>query len=879
MQSSDIRTTFLDFFTGKGHLVMPSFSLVPQDDPTLLLIGAGMAPLKPYFTGERKPPHSRIATCQKCVRANDIEQVGFTGRHATFFEMLGNFSFGDYFKEEAITWSWELVRNIFRLPGERLWISIYEDDDEAYQIWHEQIGIPAERIVRLGREDNFWEIGTGPCGPCSEIYYDLGPELGCGNDSCLPGCDCDRYLEIWNLVFTQFNREPDGSLTTLEQKNIDTGAGLERLATALQGVNTFYDTDLFRPLCKHFAALAGEAGGEDPDRTALRIIAEHARGVTFLTADGILPSNEGRGYILRRLIRRALRYGRLIGIEDSFLAGAVPLLVRMMGEVYPELEERREFITRVIEAEESRFQETLAGGLEILEEHLLELAAEKKEVFPGELAFKLYDTYGFPLDLTAEILREQGFTLDRGAFERSLEQQRQRARAARSRAEDGAKSSGYELAGTLETVFTGYDRLEERSQIRLLLVDGEPREKAVQGESVEIVLDRTPFYAEAGGQVGDSGLITGAGGEAAISRTIFTPAGQIVHQGKVEQGSLAQDEDVTARVEELRRRGICRSHTATHLLHRALRDLLGEHAAQSGSLVNNDRLRFDFVHFDALTPEEMARLEEDVNRKIIENLPLTAEKMTLPEARRSGAVALFDEKYTQEAVRVISAGSYSKELCGGTHVAATGEIGSFRIIAEEGIGSGLRRIEACTGLESHRRAAEDRSLIDTLALQLKTAPEQLAGKLAEVLEENRRLTRHGEKLKEKLHEYAIQDLLARVEEAGGAHLLSAAVDAEDFDELRRIADHLKDRFPSLAAVLGAVHGGKVLLVSSVSGDLVERGLRADEIVKKVARRVGGGGGGRATMAQAGGRDTAALPGALQWAAGMLRRLATDENGD
>ncbi|HHW74235.1 MAG TPA: alanine--tRNA ligase, partial [Firmicutes bacterium] len=479
MQSSDIRATFLDFFTGKGHLVMPSFSLVPQDDPTLLLIGAGMAPLKPYFTGERKPPHSRIATCQKCVRANDIEQVGFTGRHATFFEMLGNFSFGDYFKEEAIAWSWELVRNIFRLPGERLWISIYEDDDEAHQIWHEQIGIPAERIVRLGREDNFWEIGAGPCGPCSEIYYDLGPELGCGNDSCLPGCDCDRYLEIWNLVFTQFNREPDGSLTTLEQKNIDTGAGLERLATALQGVDTFYDTDLFRPLCEHFAALAGEAGRGDPDRTALRIIAEHARGVTFLTADGILPSNEGRGYILRRLIRRALRYGRLIGIEDSFLAGAVPLLVRMMGEVYPELEERREFITRVIEAEESRFQETLAGGLEILEEHLLELAAEKKEVFPGELAFKLYDTYGFPLDLTAEILREQGFTLDRGAFERSLEQQRQRARAARSRAEDSAKSSGYELAGTLETVFTGYDRLEERSQIRLLLVDGEPREKAV----------------------------------------------------------------------------------------------------------------------------------------------------------------------------------------------------------------------------------------------------------------------------------------------------------------------------------------------------------------------------------------------------------------
>ena len=871
MHSSDIRATFLDFFTGKGHLVMPSYSLVPHDDPTLLLVGAGMAPLKPFFTGERKPPHTRVATCQKCVRANDIEQVGKTGRHATFFEMLGNFSFGDYFKEEAIAWSWELVRNVFEMPAEKLWISIYEEDDESFQIWNDQIGIPAGRIVRLGKEDNFWEIGTGPCGPCSEIYYDLGPELGCKDERCLPGCDCDRYLEIWNLVFTQFNREPDGGLTTLKQKNIDTGAGLERLATALQGVATFYDTDLFRPLCEHFAALAAPSGDGAADRAPLRIVAEHARGVAFLAADGVMPSNEGRGYILRRLIRRAVRYGRLAGIENSFLSGAVPLLIKTMGSFYPELAERRDFITRVVENEERRFQETLAGGMAILEEHIENLAEKEEKVFPGTLAFRLYDTYGFPPDLTAEILSEHGMTMDRDALERSLGEQRQRARAARADTKSDQKSGYYTPAENLETIFTGYDRLEEKAAISMLLSGGEVRKKAVKGESVEIFLEQTPFYAEAGGQVGDSGSIEGARGRALVNRVFFTPAGQIVHEGTVEEGVLELGETVTARVGALRRRGICRSHTATHLLHRALRDLLGEHAGQAGSLVNSDRLRFDFVHFDALSPEEKQQIEETVNRRIMENLPVTVQQMTLPEARRSGAVALFDEKYEQDTVRVIGLGGYSRELCGGTHVAATGEIGSFRILYEEGIGSGLRRIEACTGLEAHRRAAGDRSAREELAGLLKAVPEQVVDKVAELLEDNRNLARSCRELKERLREHAAGDLLSRVEPVEGANLLAAPVNAENFDDLRRMTDQIKNSLPSVAAVLGAVHEGKVLLVAAVTADLVERGLRADRLIKEAAALVDGGGGGKAGMAQAGGKNPAALPGALQSVKESVRR--------
>ena len=871
MQSSKIRALFLDFFTGKGHLVMPSFSLIPRNDPSLLLIGAGMAPLKPFFTGERKPPHTRIATCQKCVRTPDIERVGYTGRHATFFEMLGNFSFGDYFKEEAIEWAWELVRDVYRLPAERIWVSIYEDDDESFNIWRERIGVPAGRIVRLGKDDNFWEIGTGPCGPCSEIYYDLGPELGCGGEDCKPGCECDRYLEIWNLVFTQFNREPGGELTTLKQKNIDTGAGLERLATALQGVGSVYETDLFRPLIEHFASLAGAAETGGRDRIPLRIVSEHARGIAFLAAGGVLPSNEGRGYILRRLIRRAARHGRLIGLSGTFLAGAVPLLAELMGGVYPELKERRDFIMQVVGTEENRFQETLAAGIDILEDYIQALRQKGQKQLPGELAFKLYDTYGFPLDLTSEILNEQGMTLDRDTFSRHLSEQQRRAREARAASGEGGRArSSYPAAENLETLFTGYEHLEEEAEIKLLLVDGEPRNTAGEGDSVELFLDRTPFYAEAGGQVGDSGIIETAQGRAVIARAFFTPGGQIVHEGRVERGRLSTGDPVSARVEHTRRRGVCRSHTATHLLHRALKETLGEHVNQAGSLVSPDRLRFDFNHFKALSPEEQRRIEKSVNSRVLENLPVTAERMTLAEAESCGATALFTEKYDAGTVRVVSAGAYSKELCGGTHVQATGEIGLFRLLSEEGIGSGLRRIEALTGMESYRSAAAAGDLLDSIALLLKAAPDQLPQKTEELLQVNRDLEHSNRRLKERLHGYTIQELLAGVETVEGVNVLSAAVKAGSMDELRAMSDLLRERLPSLVAVLGAIHEGRVLLVGAVTADLVDRGLQANQIISAAARRVGGGGGGRPEMAQAGGKNPAALPEALQLVRDMVR---------
>ena len=872
MQSSEIRSIFLDFFTGKGHLVMPSFSLIPQNDPTLLLIGAGMAPLKPYFSGERKPPHTRIATCQKCVRTPDIDRVGHTGRHATFFEMLGNFSFGDYFKEEAIEWAWEFVRELLRLPAEKLWVSVFEEDDESYAIWRERIGLPAERIVRLGKEDNFWEIGTGgPCGPCSEIYYDLGAEEGCGRANCIPGCDCDRYLEIWNLVFTQFNREPSGELTLLKQKNIDTGAGLERLATVMQGVTSFYETDLFKPLMAYFVDLAGGAELDGSGKVSLRIVTEHSRGIAFLVGDGVLPSNEGRGYVLRRRIRRAARHGRLIGLEGSFLAGVVPLLAELMGSVYPELRERRDFIMQVIATEEERFQETLAMGIDILDDYIQELKQKGEKCLPGELAFKLYDTYGFPLDLTAEILKEHGMTVDRHTFNRHLSEQQRRAREARAASESGGKTdSAYAAARDLETVFTGYDRLEEEAEISLILVNGDARERASAGESVEIFLNRTPFYAEAGGQIGDSGVIEAKGGRAVIARAFFTPSGQIVHEGKVQSGHLSTGDRVAARVESVRRRGVCRSHTATHLLHRALKDILGEHVNQAGSLVAPDRLRFDFTHFKALSPEEKRQVEKTVNKVILENLPVTAEQMTLSEARRRGAVALFTEKYDQDAVRVISAGDYSKELCGGTHVKATGEIGLFRLISEEGIGSGLRRIEALTGMEAYRQAAADASLLQELALKWKVAPEQLLLKAEELLEANRELERLNRQLKERLHGYTVKSLLSGVEVVEGVNVLCSAVNAESFEELRGMTDLIKNSLPSVVAVLGAVHEGKVMLVGTVTDDLVKRGLQANKIIAAAARRVGGGGGGRPGMAQAGGKDPAALPQALRLVKDLVR---------
>ncbi len=866
MQSSTIRELFLDYFSSKEHLIMPSFSLIPQNDPTLLLIGAGMAPLKPFFTGEKKPPHRRIATCQKCVRTPDIDRVGHTGRHATFFEMLGNFSFGDYFKEEAITWAWDLVLNGYRLPLEQLWVSIYEEDEEAFKIWNNNIGVPADRIVRLGKADNFWEIGLGPCGPCSEIYIDLGEEAGCGKDDCAVGCDCDRYLEIWNLVFTQFSREPSGELVELAQKNIDTGAGLERMAMAMQGVSNFYEIDMVKPLYNHFFSLADPARRDQ--EVPLRVVTEHSRGTTFLIADGVIPSNEGRGYVLRRLLRRAVRYGRLLGIEGNFMTDAATLVVDQMSDVYPELKERHDYIRQIVGLEERKFQETLAQGMEILDGYIAELKSGGRDKLPGDLAFKLYDTYGFPLDLTDEIVREKGFALDRDGFNENLKQQQERARSA-TRASGGTDDHlKYKAAEGLSTRFTGYETLTLQAKLTLILHDNTVVDQVKQGEEAEFVIDQTPFYAEAGGQVGDIGYITGPHGKVKVTNTIFIPSGQIVHQGQVEEGLLANGDQVTASVDGGRRNGICRSHTSTHLLHRALRNRLGDHVNQAGSLVAPDRLRFDFNHFSALSREDLLAVEEEVNRKVLENLPVNVEITSLEKARDLGATALFTDKY-EESVRMVTAGDYTIELCGGTHVGATGQIGLFKIISEEGIGSGLRRIEASAGINSYRQSVEREQLIAHLAADLNTAEQRLHDKVGELLSDYKQLARQNQELKQKLAGYEVKSLLSSVRDIKGANVLTASVSADNIESLRMIMDEVKNNFDSVLVVLGTVSDGKVHLVSSASSDLVKRGIHAGTIIKEVARQVGGGGGGKPELAQAGGKNPAALPEALESVAGMV----------
>jgi alanyl-tRNA synthetase len=868
MQSSTIRELFLDYFSSKEHLIMPSFPLIPQNDPTLLLIGAGMAPLKPFFTGEKKPPHPRIATCQKCVRTPDIDRVGHTGRHATFFEMLGNFSFGDYFKEEAIAWAWDLVLNGYRLPVERLWVSIYLEDDEAFKIWNEKIGVPADRIIRLGKEDNFWEIGLGPCGPCSEIYYDLGEAAGCGSPECAVGCDCDRFLEIWNLVFTQYSREANGELVELKQKNIDTGAGLERVAVALQGVTSLYETDQVKPLYKHFVNLADQARRDQ--QVPMRIVTEHSRGTTFMIADGVIPSNEGRGYVLRRLLRRAVRHGRLLGMTGNFLTDAVPLVVETMGSTYPELKERYDYIRQVVMLEEQKFSETLAQGMEILDSYVEKMRSAGDLILPGDLAFKLYDTYGFPLDLTAEIIEEQGLTVDRDSFSGNLKQQQERARAA-ARATSGAGDADYyQAAEKLETIFTGYETLEQKATLLMAFVNGKVATKVAKGDKVEVLLDKTPFYAEAGGQVGDTGIIEAPKGKIKIDNTIFSPQGQIIHQGTVLEGEISVNEAVVAKVDSDRRRGICRSHTSTHLLHRSLRNALGDHVSQAGSLVAPDRLRFDFNHFSALTEDQLQSIEAEVNQKVLANLTVQAVQRTLEEAKELGATALFTGKYAENSVRMVSAGDYTLELCGGTHAAATGEIGLFKIISEEGIGSGLRRIEATVGMNSYRQTVEREKLIAALAGALNSDEARLESRFHEHLLEHKALQKSNQDLKQRLAGYEVKNLLSAVKVIDGVKMLSASVAADSLESLRMVMDEVKSNLDSVVVVLGAISDGKVILVGSVTADLVKRGIQAHKIIKEVARQVGGGGGGKAELAQAGGKDPQALPGALASVEALVR---------
>lgn len=871
LTGQEIRRAFKQFFAERGHMVLPSFPLVPKDDPTLLWINAGMAPLKPYFDGREIPEVPRIVDAQKCIRTNDIEEVGHTARHQTFFEMLGNFSFGDYFKLEAITWAWEFLTQVLELDPDRISVTIHEEDDEAFEVWHHRVGLPESRIYR-GKEDNFWEIGEGPCGPCSEIFYDRGEAYGCGSPECKPGCDCDRFLEIWNLVFTQFNKNADGSYSPLPKKNIDTGSGLERLASILQDVPNNFETDLFRPIIHRAAELSGRPYGRSAeDDVHLKIIADHVRTVTFAIGDGVLPSNEGRGYIIRRLLRRAVRSGRKLGVERPFLYELVDVVDRIMGDDYPEVREKRSLIERVVRTEEERFLQTLAAGEELLNRTIDEVQARGETVLSGEAAFRLYDTYGFPIDLTVEIARENGIEVDREGFERELEEQRARAREARQVAEGMQSQRGALETFTEPSQFVGYDELTVDAIILGIFKDGDRVDGLAIGEEGQVILDVTPFYAESGGQVGDRGEIVGTNGKAEVLDVQKAPHGQHVMRVRVVDGSLLQGDSVRAHVDEDARRDTVKNHTATHLLHKALRDVLGTHVAQAGSLVEPERLRFDFSHFGPLTEEELAEVERCVNDEIWRDHAVHIREMDLDEAKAMGAMALFGEKYGQR-VRVVQAGE-SIELCGGCHVPRTGVIGQFLITSETGIASGTRRIEAVTGRHAYRVAREREERLRQVADALKTNVSTVVERAQRVVQEMREMERELESAKARLAHARVDELVANVETVAGVPVIRAALSDLDMDGLRQLVDEIKARVDSVVVVLGSAHRGKVQFVAYVSKDWQSRGLHAGEMVKQVAAVTGGGGGGRPDLAQAGGRDAAKLPEAIQKVGEILEQAA------
>ncbi|MBE3589143.1 MAG: alanine--tRNA ligase [Thermoanaerobacteraceae bacterium] len=865
MTGKEIREKFLKFFEERGHRILPSASLIPTNDPSILWTAAGMVPFKPYFTGTAKPEVLRVTTCQKCLRTPDIEEVGRTARHHTFFEMLGNFSFGDYFKEKAIPWAWEFTTRVLGLPAEKLWISIYLDDDEAFAIWHREVGVPAERIVRMGKDTNFWEIGVGPCGPCSEIYIDLGEERGCGSPECRVGCDCDRYLEIWNLVFIQFFRDEAGNYTPLASKGIDTGMGLERVASVLQGVNSNFDTDLFREIMDYTAGLVNrEYGADKKTDMALKVIADHCRAVTFAIADGALPSNEGRGYVLRRLIRRALRFGRLLGLNEPFLYRVSEAVIRQMADVYTELPANKDHVLRVIRSEEERFGETLAQGTEILNRLVQEARNAGRTVIDGREAFRLYDTYGFPLELTREMAAEEGLTVDEDGFAAAMEEQRERARSARQETEYLSEAGAFykslrEQLG--ETRFVGYDALETGARVLALIKDGRPVKQAVAGEEVEFILDVTPCYAASGGQVADHARVEAPALEVRVTDVFRPVEGLFVHRGKVENGIFQENDSVRVKVDVARRRDTARNHSATHLLHKSLKEVLGGHVHQAGSLVEPDRLRFDFTHYAPVSPEEMRRVEEMVNGAILDSLPVETEITTLEEARARGAAALFDEKYG-ENVRLVKMGDFSLELCGGTHVRNTAEVGLFKLISESSVGAGLRRVEAVTGPGALRYVSAREEQLARIAELVKASPTEVVTRVEALVREHRELEREAEGLRARLARFEVQSLLEKVRELDGAKFLAARTTAPDMDSLRAMVDLLRDRLGSAVILLASPAGERVNLVAAVTGDLVRRGLHAGKLVKEIAPIVGGGGGGRPDMASAGGKDPSRLQEAL-----------------
>ena len=857
---------FLEFFESKGHLAMKSFSLVPHNDNSLLLINSGMAPLKPYFTGQEIPPRRRVTTCQKCIRTGDIENIGKTARHGTFFEMLGNFSFGDYFKDEAIHWSWEFLTEVVGLEKDRLYPSVYLDDDEAFNIWNKEIGVPAEKIFRFGKEDNFWEHGAGPCGPCSEIYYDRGEKYGCGKPGCTVGCECDRYIEVWNNVFTQFENDGHGNYTELKQKNIDTGMGLERLAVVVQDVDSLFTVDTNKALLDEVCALAHTEYQVDYKKdVSLRIIADHVKSCTFMISDGIMPSNEGRGYVLRRLIRRAARHGRLLGIEGRFMPELSKTVIELSKDGYPELEEKKAMILKVLAEEEEKFNKTIDQGLAILADMESEMSAKNETVLSGENAFKLYDTYGFPLDLTIEILEEKNLTVDEDGFQAAMKEQREKARKARKTTNYmGADVTVYQsIPAEITSKFVGYDRLQHESKITVLTTDTEIVEALTDGQRGTIIVDETPFYGTMGGQCGDTGVITGANnGVFVVEDTIHLQGGKIGHVGHMTSGMLAVGETVTLKVNEASRRSTEKNHSATHLLQKALRTVLGDHVEQAGSLVTPDRLRFDFTHFSAMTPEEIKKVEDLVNEKIQENLTVVTQEMSLDEAKKTGAMALFGEKYG-EKVRVVKMGDFSTELCGGTHVASTGTIHAFKIFSEAGIAAGVRRIEALTGDGLMRYYENMEQELAEAAKAAKTTPADLKSKIESMLEEMKALHAENEKLKSKLANEALGDVMNQVRDVKGVKVLAAKVADVDMNGLRGLGDQLKEKLGEGVIVLASVQGDKVNLMVTATDEAQKKGAHAGNLVKAIAGLVGGGGGGRPNMAQAGGKNPAGVDAALE----------------
>ncbi len=868
----EIRQEFLDFFERKGHLVMKSFPLVPKNDKSLLLINAGMAPLKPYFTGEKTPPSNRVVTCQKCIRTADIENVGKTDRHATFFEMLGNFSFGDYFKREAIEWAWEFLTECLEIPKEDLWVSIYNGDDEAFKIWNEIIGLEKERIVPLGKEDNFWELEIGPCGPCSEIYVDRGEEYGCGKKDCKPGCDCDRFIEIWNLVFTQYDKDKDGNYHPLEHPNIDTGMGLERIAIVIEGARNIFEIEEIQHILNFVEKISGKKYGIDPSvDTSIRVITDHSRAITFMVSDGILPSNEGRGYVLRRLIRRAARHGKLLGIEEPFLTNIVDVVISSWKVEYPELEERKVQIKKVIQAEEEKFQETIHQGINILEDYIEELIEKGDKCLSGEKAFKLYDTYGFPLDLTREILEEKGLIVDEEGFNKQMEEQRNRARKARESVVDSGWKNGQstEVFSDYGTQFVGYDTLKIETKVLGLFKQGEPVENLEEDEQGIIILKETPFYGESGGQVGDTGYIRG---ENFVARVLDTKRVNdvIIHFIKVESGKVNIEEPVDAIVDKERRENIKRNHSATHLLHRALKDVLGEHVNQAGSIVLPDRLRFDFTHYEAVREEQLKEIERIVNKKILESLEVRTINTTLKESQKMGAVGLFEDKYEDE-VRIVQMGDYSKELCGGTHVENTSNIGLFKIISESSIAAGVRRIEAITGYGVYEYMNQMEKDMENISNILKTDRNQLVDKIYSLIEELKEKEKELDSLKSKMASSIAEDIINKSVNVNGINLISYKVKDMDMDGLRSLGDEIKNGIDSGIIVLASIHKNKVSFVSMVTKDLVDKGIHAGNIIREVAKITGGGGGGRPDMAQAGGKDISKVEEALNMVPSIIRK--------